>query len=332
MSKDKEPKTLQQAILHFANYENCHRFMMDLRWPDGKVLCPRCGSENVSWLPNAKVFKCFEKHDRVKFSLKVGTIFEDSPIALEKWLPVMWMISNCKNGVSSYEIHRAIGVTQKTAWFMLQRARLAMQGDAIENFGGQGETIEVDETYIGGLARNMHKSKRLKKFKDGALTGGSGKTAVFGLMQRNPGKGKSKVHAQVVPDQWKETVNGILQSTVEKGATIYSDEHGAYAHLNEAGFIHDFVRHAQHYVRGNVHTNGIENFWSCFKRGIKGTYISIEPFHTFRYLDEQVFRFNQREGNDSDRFELVMKQITNKRLTYKELTGKAKEAETEATN
>src|SRR5712675_388066 len=171
MSKDKEPKTLQQAILFFADFENCRRFMVDMRWPDGKVQCPRCSSFDVEWLPNAKLFKCYEKHDRVKFSLKVGTIFEDSPIALEKWLPVMWMISNCKNGISSWEVHRAMGVTQKSAWFMLQRTRLAMQGDLIENFGG---TVEVDETYIGGLARNMHKEKRVRKFGNGARTGGSG--------------------------------------------------------------------------------------------------------------------------------------------------------------
>lgn len=325
MGKETTPKTLQQAVLYFSNYENCHRFMVDLRWPDGKVKCPRCGSDNVSWLPNAKRFKCYEKHDHVKFSLKVGTIFEDSPIALEKWLPVMWMIANCKNGVSSWEIHRAIDVTQKTAWFMLQRARLAMQGDTVDTFGGE---VEVDETYIGGAARNMHKEKRARKY----LGGGAGKTAVFGLLQRNPSKGKSKVHAQVVPDQWKETVNEIIHGTVEKGAKIYSDEHGSYAHLNDAGFVHDFVRHAQYYVRGAVHTNGIENFWSLFKRGIKGTYVSIEPFHTFRYLDEQAFRFNQREGNDADRFEAVMKQIVDKRLTYSELTGKAQEAQTEANN
>src|SRR5258708_1170260 len=131
------PKTLQQAILFYADPENCRLFMMELRWPDGKALCPRCASENVKYLPNARVFKCFEKHDRQKFSLKVGTIFEDSPIGLEKWLPAMWLVVNCKNGISSYEVHRALGVTQKTAWFMLQRIRLAMQKSGGEG-GGRG--------------------------------------------------------------------------------------------------------------------------------------------------------------------------------------------------
>jgi len=323
-----EPKTLQAAIKFFSNTANCIAYLSSRRWPDGIVKCPTCGRENPAFLDKQNKWQCANKHSKRQFSIKVGTVMEDSPIGLDKWLMATWMIINCKNGISSYEIHRAIGVTQKSAWFMLHRIRLAMQGDTVENFGGQGETVEVDETYIGGLARNMHEAQRERKYRGG----GSGKTAVFGLMQRNPSKGKSKVHAQVVPDQWKETVNGIIKSTVEQGATIYSDEHGSYAHLNDEGFIHDFVRHAQYYVRGNVHTNGIENFWSLFKRGIKGTYISIVPFHTFRYLDEQVFRFNQREGNDSARFDTVVKQIINKRLTYKELTGKAQEGQTESSH
>src|ERR1051326_4484729 len=138
------PTTLQEAVVFFSVYQNCHNFMVSLRWPDGKVKCPRCGSDDVSWLPNAKVFKCYQKHERQKFSLKVGTIFEDSPIPLQKWLPVMWLISSAKNGIASWEVHRAIGVTQKTAWFMLHRARLAMQG---EKHGGKlGGEVEMDET------------------------------------------------------------------------------------------------------------------------------------------------------------------------------------------
>ena len=156
---DTAPRTLQEAVIHFSNFENCHQYMMKLRWPDGKVLCPRCGSADVSYLPNARVFKCYEKHDRQKFSLKVGTIFEDSPLALDKWLPVVWLLVNCKNGVSSYEIHRAIGVTQKTAWFMLQRVRLAMQSDGAGKLIGE---VEVDETFIGGKARNIHKEKKAR--------------------------------------------------------------------------------------------------------------------------------------------------------------------------
>src|SRR5262245_13633437 len=319
------PQTLQEAIQYFADFENCRQYMVDIRWPDGKVTCPRCGSDDVDWLPNAKVFKCFDKehtkaHGPVKFSLKVGTIFEDSPIGLDKWLPVMWLIANCKNGVSSWEIHRAIGVTQKTAWFILQRARLAMQGDTVDTFDGE---VEVDETYIGGLARNMHADVRKRKIQ--GRTGWVGKTAVFGLLERSKEKGKSRVQARVIPQSWKDEAKEIIRETVAPGSSIYTDEHGAYHHLGSEGFNHEFVRHAEYYVRGSVHTNGIENFWALLKRGIKGTYVSVEPFHMFRYVDEQAFRFNERFGNDGEAFENVMAQIINKRLTYKQLTGKTED-------
>jgi len=315
----RKPQTLQEAIQYFSDFENCRQYMVNLRWPDGKVTCPNCGSEDVAWLPNAKLFKCYVKHAQQKFSLKVGTIFADSPIALEKWLPVMWLIANCKNGVSSWEIHRAIGVTQKTAWFMLQRARLAMQGDGGGSFDGE---VEMDETYIGGLARNMHKKDRARKIH--GRTGGLGKTAVFGLLERGKDGKKSRVHAQVIPDNWKrDDVRDIISAGIAKEtAKVYTDEHRAYHYLGSEGFQHEFVSHAEYYVNGSVHTNGIENFWSLLKRGIRGTYVSVEPFHMFRYLDEQAFRFNERFGDDGDRFETVMKQIVNKRLTYRQLTGR----------
>jgi transposase-like protein len=314
----KFPESLQAAIVYFADYQNCHKLLIDLRWPDGRVICPRCGSDKVTYLENARVWKCYAKHDSPKFSLKVGTIFEDSPISLDKWLMAFWLIVNCKNGISSCEMARDLKVTQKTAWFMDHRIREAIQQGTFEKIGGEGETVEVDETYIGGLAKNMHADKRAKKYRGG----GSAKTAVFGLLARHTEKGKSTVRAHVVPDQWKKTVNAIIKSSVIPGTSIYSDEHGSYAHLNDNGFQHAFVKHAEYYVDGAVHTNGIENFWSLFKRGIKGTYISIEPFHTFRYIDEQAFRFNTREGNDADRFLSALSGVVGKRLTYKALTGK----------
>jgi transposase-like protein len=236
-----------------------------------------------------------------------------------------WLVVNCKNGISSCEMARDLKVTQKTAWFMDHRIREAIQQGTFEKIGGEGETVEVDETYIGGLAKNMHADKRAKKYRGG----GSGKTAIFGLLARHTEKGKSKVRAHVVPDQWKETVNAIIKTTVEPGTSIYTDEHGSYKHLADNGFQHAFVRHAEYYVDGAVHTNGIENFWSLFKRGIKGTYISIEPFHAFRYIDEQAFRFNTREGNDADRFLSALTGVIGKRLTYKALTGKEENASPE---
>ena len=173
------PTTLQKAIQFFSNYENCKDFMVALRWPDGKVKCPECGSDHVAYLAKAKVWKCYGQHSKAKFSLKTGTVFEDSPIGLDKWLPVMWMLVNSKNGVSSWEIHRAMGVTQKTAWFMLQRGRLAMQNIFGGKLGGQ---VEIDETFIGGKARNMHKEKRERVVTG---TGGKDKVPVLGMVERD---------------------------------------------------------------------------------------------------------------------------------------------------
>ncbi len=321
---DKEittPKTLQEAILFFSNPENCHNFMVALRWPDGKITCPRCGSEDVQYLPNARVFKCYQKHQRQKFSLKVGTVFEDSPLPLEKWLPVVWMLANCKNGVSSYEIHRDIHVTQKTAWFMLQRARLAMQSNTGGKLGGEGKEIEVDESFIGGKSRNMHVSQRRRRITG---TGGKDKTAVMGILER-----EGKIRTIVVENRRKATLQAEVKQHVEAGSALYTDELLSYEGL--AGqYAHKVINHAIAYVDGQVHTNGLENFWSLLKRGLKGTYVSVEPYHLFRYLDEQSFRYNNRakELGDSGRFLAAMQQIVGKRLTYRELIGK----EVETTN
>lgn len=327
-NKNTFPTTLQAAIVYFSDFQNCYNFMVELRWPSGKVTCPYCNSERVKFLETEGRFKCYKKHVKgvsQKFSLKTGTIFEDSPVGIDKWLVAVWMVVNCKNGVSSYEIHRAIGVTQKTAWFMDHRIRFALHQGSFEKMGGEGSTVEVDETYIGGAARFMHKERR-KRFFHG---GGDGKLAVFGLLERHGEGKKSQVRASVIPRAWKETVNEIIRENVEVGSKIYSDEHGAYSHLNNEGFEHDFVKHAEFYAKGVVHTNGIENFWSLLKRGIRGTYVSVEPFHMFRYLDEQAFRFNQREGNDQTRFLAAMTGIMDKRLTYKLLTGKLEDVRQE---
>jgi transposase-like protein len=318
MDKNKFPETLQEAVLYFSDEDTCIKFFADLRWPDGKPVCPNCGQkERVSHLSTRRVWKCLEC--KKQFSVKIGSIFEESAIPLSKWLPAVWLIGCAKNGISSYEVSRALGVTQKSAWFMLHRIRLAMQCQSFEKFGGESDPVEVDETYIGGLARNMHADRRKRKIQ--GRTGYMGKIAVFGLLDRGK-NGKSRVKAHVVPDSWQKAANSIIKETVEAGSNVFTDEHGNYFHLGDAGFNHAFVRHAEEYVRGNVHTNGIENFWSLLKRGIKGTYVSVEPFHMFRYLDEQCFRFNERFGNDGDRFLEIMAHVAGRRLTYEKLTGK----------
>jgi transposase-like protein len=317
------PKTLQQAIQFFSDFENCRQFMISVRWEDGIVRCPACNSDKVAYLANAKVYRCYGNHPKQKFSLKVGTIFEDSPLPLERWLPAVWLIVGAKNGISSYEIHRALGVTQKSAWFMMHRIRLAMQSESFLKAGGDGAEVEVDETFIGGKARNMHKAARAKKITG---TGGKGKAIVFGVLERG-----GKVHTQVVDDRLAKTVRPILKERVVEGAKLYSDTMLGYAGL-ESKYQHQMVNHAVEYVKGRVHTNGLENYWSLLKRTLGGTYVSVEPFHLFRYLDEQNFRFNNRATkdnplNDADRFTFAMTQISGKRLTYKEVTGKVGETQ-----
>jgi transposase-like protein len=309
------PKTLLDAVKHFAVFDNCKEFMVSRRWPNG-VTCPTCGSESVYWDSSRKGWECKTRHERRKFTLKTGTIFEDSPIGLDKWLPVVWMIANAKNGISSHEVARAIGVTQKTAWFMLQRIRLAMQDSS--DGGKLGGEVEVDETYIGGKARNMHASKR-EAMRMGRRTV-RGKIAVMGLLERN-GEGKSRVKTTIVPNVRKHRLMTEVMDRVEEGSAVYTDALKSYSDLGLM-YQHQVVDHAETYVDGQVHTNGLESFWSLLKRGIKGTYIAIEPFHLFRYLDEQVFRFNERAVTDADRFRLVIDGIVGRRLTYETLIGK----------
>jgi len=314
----KEPKSLQEAIVYFSNPDNCIDYLAVRRWPKG-VVCPNCGSDSVSFNAKRRTWKCASHHPRREFSVKVGTIFEDSPITLDKWLTATWMLTNCKNGVSSYEIARDVRVTQKSAWFMLQRIRLAMQDDFFgSKLGANGGEVEVDETYIGGKARNMHLSKRQRRI-TGVLT--DDKTTVMGFLERG-----GKVRTAIVENRHRDTVQPMVKKHVQMGAALYTDELGGYQGLHTE-YEHQVINHAEKYVDGRVHTNSLENFWSLLKRGISGTYVAVEPFHLFRYLDEQMFRFNNRATkenpmNDADRFDLVVSQIVGKRLTFAQLTGK----------
>jgi len=313
------PKTLQQAIRHYSDEQVCIDTVAALRWPDSKPTCPACGHQEHYYLKSQKRWKCKECHKQ--FSVKLGTIFEDSPVPLDKWLCALWMLVNCKNGVSSYEVAKAIGVTQKSAWFMLHRLRFALQDkDSGGKLGSDPHSkVEIDETFIGGKARNMHKSRRDR------MTTYASKTAVMGMLERG-----GKVKTAVLGNKRRGSqMQEIVRESVHPGTWVMTDEFTGYAGLDK-DYTHLVANHLERYVHGNVHTQGIENFWSLLKRGLGGTYVAVEPFHLFRYVDEQAFRFNNR-GNrehkvtDADRFQLALSQIAGKRLTFAEVTGKVGE-------
>jgi transposase-like protein len=308
-----EPKTLLEAIKHFSDPDVTHNRMVSLRWPHG-VHCPTCGRTDVRFITTRRIWECKEIHPRRQFSSKVGTIFEDSALGLDKWFAAIWMVANCKNGISSYEMARDLGITQKSAWFMDHRVRLAMKAGSIMMMHG---VVEADETFVGGLSKNMHQARRKKAIHG---TGGAGKTIVMGIIRRKSKKSSSKVKAVVIQDATSETIHPVIRENVKPGTAQYTDAWAAYRGLSDE-YTHEVVDHAVEYVRGAVHTNGAENFWSLLKRTIKGTYVSVEPYHLGRYLDEQTFRFNTRENNDSGRFMDVLSSVFDKRLTYRELTG-----------
>ncbi len=276
------------------------------------------------FLRTRRVWKCKKDHPKRQFSIKVGTIMEDSPIGLDKWLPAMWLLANCKNGISSYELARALKVTQKTAWFMLGRIRLAMQ-ESGGKLGGPGSTVEVDETWIGGKARNMNTRRRGKAVKGAGKRGPYavvGKAIVFGMLER-----AGRVKVRTVPNVKRNTLEPHIHEHVERETEIHSDANLSYDRLDwtdafgQQKYTHKVVDHAVEYVRDNVHVNGLENFWSLLKRAIRGTYVSVEPFHLFRYLDEQAFRFNARKDDDQGRFIETVRNVLGRRLTYRQLIG-----------
>jgi transposase-like protein len=311
-TKTATPKTLQEAIAYFSNPDLCFQYAIKLRWPEGDIACPRCESTEHSFISTRRIWFC--KGCKKQFTVKVGTIFEDSPLGMDKWMTALWLLVNCKNGISSCEVARDLGITQKSAWFMLHRLRLAMQTGSFVKMGGGGSEVEVDETFIGGKARNMHVDKRERRITG---TGGKDKTAVMGILERG-----GKVRTAVVANRKKTVLQGHVRSHVAAGTALYSDALKSYDGLSK-DYAHKVVDHAECYVDGKVHTNGLENFWSLLKRGINGTYVSVEPFHLFRYLDEQTYRYNNRKNmNDAQRFEQAMGNVFGKRVTFSQLTGK----------
>jgi transposase-like protein len=307
------PKTLKEATEYFSDADSALKFAVAMRWPSG-VKCPRCGSVHVSFTAKRRVWTCEDCPNRRQFSFKVGTIMEDSPISLDKWLIGMWLVASAKNGISSYELSRALGITQKSAWHLGHRIRLALQDGTIEKLSGE---IEADETYIGGKVRNMHVEQKRKR---GRGTGGVGKAIVMGLLERRSKVKASTVKMKHVPNARRGTVQYEVRQNVAAGSHVFTDALPSYNGLNQ-DYVHQAIDHAKEYVRGNVHTNGLENFWCLLKRCFKGTYVSVEPFHLFRYLDEEVFRFNNREDNDGERFLKAIGGVAGRRLTYQQLTG-----------
>ena len=308
------PKTLVGITRYFADPQICIDFVAFLRWENGEPVCVHCKETGAYFLASRKIYKC--KKCRKQFSVKMGTIFEESAVSLDKWLIAIWQIANCKNGISSYELGRDIGVTQRTAWFMNHRIRTAMTVGSIEKMGGD-DPIEMDETFIGGSAKNMHREKRerfLPRYsKQNRVSGNH--TAVFGMVQRG-----GKVRAKVIKNVTAKEVMPIIQENIEPNSEVFTDQSPIYRYLWEQ-YVHDSVNHSMEYVRDNVHTNSIENFWSLLKRTVKGTYVSVSPAHLQKYVEEQMFRYNEREGNDAFRFVRMLESISGKRLTYNDLVG-----------
>lgn len=303
------PKSLLAAVRYFSDPKVCFETMLGAKYPDGVITCPKCSGDKVGVVRSRSLLQCKAKDCRKQFSVKVGTIFEDSPLGLDKWFVAVWCIANAKNGISSCELARSLEVTQKTAWFMLHRVRLAMKTGTFRKLSGE---VESDETFVGGKAKNMHKSKRANAIKG---RGPVGKAIVQGLLERG-----GELRAQVVANTDDNTLQATVRRNVEFNSSVYTDSAPAYGGL-ALNYFHACVDHVNKYVVGKVHTNGLENFWSLLKRSLKGTYVAVSPVHLDRYVDEQVFRYNQRKVNDSSRFRNVLAATPGKRLTYRVLTA-----------
>ena len=305
------PKTLLEASRYFSDLEICNDYMRSLKWPDGVITCPKCGTEKCSKIAGRPgIHTCNMRGCRKQFSVKVGTIFEDSPLGLDKWFVAIWSIANCKNGISSHELGRAIGITQKSAWFLLHRVRKAMETESFSKLSGD---VESDETFIGGAAKNMHAKRR-----DRVITGRgpTDKTPVQAIVERG-----GMIRTFVPHDTTAESLGANVLRNVVKGSAIYTDSATACARLL-VSYLHEAVNHSVgEWKRGRAHTNTAENFWSLLNRALNGTYICVAAFHLHRYATEQGFRYNHRDLNDAGRFLAVLRGVLGKRLTYRRLAA-----------
>ncbi|MEZ5693210.1 MAG: IS1595 family transposase [Altererythrobacter sp.] len=307
----------------FTDVDAAREHLESLRWPDGPY-CPHCGSMNAKRLPPQKrkptkahpggtvrkgVIQCNDC--RQQYTVTVGTVFERSKIALNKWVLATFLLCSSKRGMSGHQLARMLGVTQKTAWFMSHRIREAMRPTGGEPpLGGEGKTVEADETFIGGKQKNKHKSKRAKT----RLGGNWGKQTVFTLVERD-----GSVRSTHVQSVTAANLRPILLEQVDKATTLCTDDAGQYRHMNR-DFTHEVVNHGKdEYVRGPFHTNTVEGYFSILKRGVTGTYYHLSEAHLHRYCTEFDFRYNTRKDNDFERCEKALKGVTGKRLTYRRI-------------
>jgi ISXO2-like transposase domain/Transposase zinc-ribbon domain len=280
----KLPQSELEAVRYFADEERCIKFVAEQRWPNG-VICPTCGRADVSYLKTQRRWQCKSAHSKRQFSVKTGTIFEDSPLGLNKWLPAIWKIVNSKNGVSSYEMASALQITQKSAWFLNHRIREALKVGHFEKLSG---TVEGDETYVGGRHHQGHKH------------GFDNKTAIVGLVEKKKGSGRARAYVTKTADATNAV--GFMKANVKAGSTIHTDESRIYYNVKR-DYKHEVVNHGQReYARGDVSTNSIEGVWNLFKRSYKGTYTHMAPKYLSRYVDEHIYRYNNRQLGASERF------------------------------
>lgn len=298
-------KNLAELTAHFPDDSACREYLELMRW-NGSPVCPHCGNDTAYKFKNGTYYKC--KNCAKKFTVTVGTIFEDTKIGLRKWFIAIYIFTSHKKGISSVQLAKDLGITQKSAWHLLHRIRFAFGVAEPETLI---DTVEVDETCIGGKAKNMHKSKRAKKVTG---RGASGKTAVIGLVERN-----GRVYAKPVTNTDADTLQGVVKERVATGAQVITDEFRSYRGL-EQDFTHKTVAHGagQYVAAGNVHTNTIEGYWGLLKRGIFGIYHQVSSKHLHRYCSEFGFRYNTRKGGEIARFDGVLMQCDG-RLMYKTL-------------
>jgi transposase-like protein len=322
-------RTISDIAIYFQEQKTCIEYLTQLRW-QGKPKCAFCGHEHVYQLKGKYVrFKCAKC--RKHFSALKGSIFENSTVPLYKWFMAIFIMTTHRKGISSVQVSRDIGVTQKTAWFMMQRVRNAfkMQSFSYDKIGGHGKITEVDEAYLGGKPGNMHAAKRTAK-----RLMEEKKIAVAGAVERG-----GEVRLQVIERTSYKNIVPFLVRNIHLGTSLMTDDHIAYNNVSRK-FEHQTIKHMlKEYVRGEVHTNTIENFWSLLKRGIYGTYHGISPYHAQNYLEEFAFRFNSRNITEAQRFDKMVS-LSNHRITYKTLIShgqnktkekrKAKNRQTEA--